>query len=406
MQSRGQLRGRSRWRSTGTRRTFLGACLALAALLSLAPQKAAAVEVCPWCKNDPALMAAAGVVSHGPIPIGPKGSEEIVRTLPTTLWVFLETAHLRWASNLGPCAVDLKDKPRVEAELARLRLALPTVPEKAKKLDPFLRLHLFAMRGEELYARFQKLLQVTDADFPAERQAQGPYMGNGRFLGEKDKFEVVIHNVRATHVPFSQSFSGAGVTDSLRWHFKEHHKLIASVPAEDPDLRQDRWLFPHVAHNLSHLFFCAYKHFNYDPPIWLDEGLAHAVEKEIDPESNTTDGEEGSLRDTSGPPDWKKAARQLVLSGKDRSLADLLHAKEFAELDMDANIVAWSKVRFLMETEPDKFAKFLGLVKGQLDAQGVPNGQNLEDLQRNGLRELFGWTPAELDASWRAWARR
>jgi hypothetical protein len=246
-------------------------------------------------------------------------------------------------------------------------------------------------------------LRVTDADFPAQREAKGPYMGNGRFLGEADKFEVVIHNVRATHVPFTQSFTGAGVTDAVRWHFRDLHKLIVSVPAEEPDLRQDRWLFPHVAHNLSHLFLCAYKHFNYDPPVWLDEGLAHALEKEIEPDSNTTDGEEGSYRDVSNPLEWSKRAKQIERSGKAASLADLMHAKEFAQLDVDANVIAWSKVRFLIDTEPERFAKFLGVVKGQLDAKGVPTGQNLEDLQRNALRDLWNWSPAEFDAAWRAW---
>ena len=378
----------------------------LLAAASFSPQSKAPNEVCPWCKNDPVLMAKAGVLSHGPIPIGPKGSADIVANYSATQWVFLETAHLRWASSLGTCTVDLKDKPRVEAELARLRVLLPSVPEKVKKLDPWLRLHLFALRGEDLYVRFQGLLRVTDADFPAQRQPSGPYMGNGRFLGEADKFEVVIHNVRATHVPFTQSFTGAGVTDAVRWHFRDLHKMIVSVPAEEPDLRQDRWLFPHIAHNLSHLFFCAYKHFNYDPPIWLDEGLAHALEKEIVPESNTTDGEEGSLHDKTGPEDWGKAARAIEVSGKDRSLADLLHAKEFGELDMPANIMAWSKVRFLLDTQPEKFAQFLGLVKGQLDAKGVPNGEKLDDLQRQALRDLWGWSPAEFDVAWKVWLKR
>jgi len=382
--------------------------LALVLSLAAAPffaQNKSESEVCPWCKNDPAVMAKAGVVSHGPIPIGPKGSADIVANYPATQWVFLETAHLRWASSLGPVNVDLKDKARVEAELARLRLLLPSVPEKVKKLDPFLRLHLFTMRGEEFYARFQSLLRVSDADFPAERQQAGPYMGNGRFLGEKDKFEVVIHQVRATHIPFTQSFTGAGVSDAVRWHFRDVHKLIVSVPAQEPDLRQDRGLFPHIVHNLSHLFLCAYKHFNYDPPVWLDEGLAHAMEKEISPESITTDGEEGALHDTTGPADFGKAARGIEAGGKDRSLADLMHAKEFAELDMSANVIAWSKVRFLIDSEPEKFAKFIGLVKGQLDANGVPNGEHLDDLQRNALRDLWGWSPAEFDAAWRVWLK-
>lgn len=384
---------------------FAVALALISGVLGLSGQRPDAEPVCPWCKNDPARMQAAGVVSHGPIAIGPKGSDHLRANHPASQWVFIETEHLRWASSLGATNVDLKDKDRVEGELARLRKLLPSVPEKVKKLDPFLRLHLMAMRGEEFYARFQRLLQVKDADFPEKRQAKGPYMGNGRYLGESDKFEVVIHQVRATHVPFTQSFSGAGVTDSVRWHFKEFHKLIVSIPAEDADLRMDRWLFPHVVHNLSHLFLSAYKHFNYEPPIWLDEGLAHAMEKEIAPESNTTDGEEGSLRDTSGPPDFGAAARKIVMQGKDRSLADLIHAKEFAELDMPANIIAWSKVRFLIETEPDKFAKFLGIVKGQLDAQGVPTGANLQDLQRNAIRELWNWTPAQFDEAWRVWVK-
>jgi hypothetical protein len=58
-------------------------------------------DVCPWCKNDPDKMAKAGLVSHGPIAVGPHGSEALVRDLPAGQWLFAETAHLRWASALG-----------------------------------------------------------------------------------------------------------------------------------------------------------------------------------------------------------------------------------------------------------------------------------------------------------------
>ncbi len=50
-------------------------------------------------------------------------------------------------------------------------------------------------------------LMVTDADFPESRQANGPYMGDGRFLGEKDKFELVIHTTRANHARGDARFS-------------------------------------------------------------------------------------------------------------------------------------------------------------------------------------------------------
>jgi len=387
----------------------LAAVLIALAWLVTAPA-ALAQDTCPWCKDDPDLMSAAGIVSHGPIPIGPPAADggpgsSAIAALPGGPWIFLETAHLRWASSLGETKVDQDDRERVDAELDRLRAVLPGLPKKPRKLDPWLRLHLLAMRGEELYARFQTLLAVTDADFPERRSAEGPYMGDGRFLGERDKFEVVLHSMRDAHKQFTSGFTGVQVTDSLREHVRPAHKMLVSVPAEDADLRGDRGLFPHVAHNLSHMFLCAYKHFSYDPPIWLDEGLAHALEKEIDPRSTTTDGEEGAIPDVKGPKDWWDAARKLAASGKAANFAQLLHAKSFSDLDLERQVAAWSRVRFLLDEHPTQFAAFLGGVKGQLDAQGYPSGSDLPELQRRLLKELFDWTPADFDTAWTAWAQ-
>jgi hypothetical protein len=384
----------------------IAAGLAAAALASGSPASPAQgrqkPEVCPWCRNDPALMQAAGVVSHGPIAIGPRGSEAIAAELAAPEWTFLETAHLRWAFGLGSSAVEPRDKEL----LARLRRALPDVPEKPPKtLDRWLRLHLLAMRGEELYARFQGLCGVTDADFPEARRADGPYMGNGRFLGEKEKYEVAIHPTADAHKAFTVEFTGATVQDSLRWHSPDKHSLLASIPAETSDLKEDLLLFGHVAHNLSHLFLCGYKHFSYDPPVWLDEGLALFLETEAEPRSYTREGEEGSLVEAKGPKDWDEAARKLAASSKAPTLAELWHVNEPGELDLERQIAARSIVSFLIEEHGAAFDGYLGDVKGQLDAAGYPSGANLADLQRSSLDARLGWTPQELDAAWRAWAR-
>ncbi len=382
-------------------------CMATLALAFAAPQARdkSKLELCPYCENDAALMKAAGIVSHGPLAIGAKGSAELIATLPTSQWILLETAHLRWASCLGEESVEQSDRARVEAELTRLRAVLPKVPVKPRKLDPWLRLHLFAMKGEEFYARFQTLLRVSDADFPAERSLEGPYMVAGKFLGEKDKFEVVLHLTHENHRRFTESFSGAGVFGSFRWHFKEQHKLITSVPAEDSDLRSDRLLWPHVVHNLSHLFLCAYKHFSYDPPIWIDEGLALAMEKEANPASRTLENEEGSLPDSKGPSNFEVAAKKLVASGKEQTLASLWAAKDYAALGVDGAVQVWSLTRFFLEAHPEAFAKFLGGVKGQLDAAQIPSGEDLPGLQRKLFKELWDWTPADVDQAWSVWVK-
>ncbi len=380
----------------------------IAALIALSldsfAQKSKA-DVCPWCKNDPDTMKTAGVVSHGPMPIGPWSSADLPAKLPASQWIALETPHMRFASSLPATEVELADQARVKSELDRLRVVLPAVPVKPKTLDPWLRLHLIAMKSEEFYARFQRLLGVTDADFPESRSATGPFMGDGRFLGEKEKFEVVLHSSRVTHNLFTKEFTGAQVTGALRWHFPTTHKLLASIPCEDPDLKKDRWLFPHVVHNLSHLYLCAYKHFSYDPPTWLDEGLALAMEKEIEPKSATNEGEEGTYRDRVAPADWSAQARKMIATGDHWKTANLMRIREVGELTPDALCTSWSMTRFLIEEHPRELAALLGGLKGQLDAQGFPNGSDMPGIQRKLLKEIFDWTPQTLDEKWVEWVK-
>ena len=373
-------------------------------VLALGVQKGE--EACPYCKNDPELLSAAGLVSHGPMDIGFNGSREFADELPASQWLFLESEHLRWASSLSSESVKTKDRERLELEIDRLRAVFPDIPKKVKQLDPYLRIHLLAQRGEDFYKRFQALLGVTDEDFPEERQNTGPYMGDGRFLGEKDKFEVYIHVSRATHKMFTAKHIGVAVTDSLRWHIPGKHKLFASIPAVDSDIRYDRFLHPHVVHNLSHLLLCAYKHFSYDPPIWLDEGLAHAMEQEIHHEFHTLDGEEGSMPDNKGPGDWDAELARLQKRERLTPYAKLMRIKTFGEMSQDDHVSAYGLVRFLIDEKPKEFAAFLGVLKGQLDDEGYADGSDLLGVQREQLKALFDWTPAQLDEAWIAWIRQ
>ena len=393
-------------RSASWATRLAGVVLVLLAVSAAASAQKGKAEACPWCKTDPELLKKAGLVSHGPMPIGNTTSGELARELPAGLWIFLESTHIRWASSLPATEVELADQERVQGELDRLRAVLPSVPQKVKRLDPWLRLHLIAMKGEEFYARFQKLLDVKDADFPESRKPDGPFMGDGRFLGEKEKFEVVLHSSRITHNMFTRTFSGAQVTGALRWHFAPPGKMLASIPCEDPDLKKDRWLFPHIVHNLSHLCFCAYKHFSYDPPVWIDEGIALAMEKEIEQRSATNEGEEGTYRDARTPADWYEVVRKMLVREKEKSVADLMYKKEVGSMDQDALFTSWSIARYLIDEHGGSLAKFLGGLKGQLDEKGFPSGKDLPGLQRTLLKECFGWTPQALDEAWKAWAAR
>ncbi|HKE02298.1 MAG TPA: hypothetical protein VKE69_14870 [Planctomycetota bacterium] len=361
---------------------------------------------CPWCRNDPTVLAACGGLTHEPATMARDGVASL-RSLPGAPWRFLETAHFRIATSLGAETVTLQDRARVDAELAPLRAVFTSLPPKPAKIDPWLRLHLYARRTEALYARFQSILRVTDADFPESRGA-GPFMGDGKYLGEKDKFELYLHARRETHNIFTRDVMGVKVTDALRWHLKEPaHKCVASMVAEDADLRFERLLIPHSAHNVSHLLLCAYKHFSFDPPIWLDEGLAHALEREgVEQLSVTYCADEGAAPDRTMSNDWAEEARSLLERGKAATLAELMHKNSFGDLTRADHVIAWSKVRFLLDAHGDAFAKLVGGVKGQLDERGYPSGRDLPGLQRTLLRELFGWTPDAFDRAWAEWVRK
>ena len=354
---------------------------------------------------EPAVMATLGVLSYGPVALGPTdlgGSEGLAAELPMAEWLFLESAHFRWASSLGSDTLKTEDRARLEPYFERLRQAGVPVPARPKKLSPKLRLVLSSLRAEDLYARFQKLIGHGDADFPAAREPEGPYMGNGAYLGEADKFEVVVHQSAQTHVLFCRDHMGAAVTGSLRWHFRDPHKLFVSVPASDADLRKDRWLWPHIAHDLGHMYFAAYKHFSYQPPVWLDEGLALMLEREAEPTSITTEGEEGTLNEDVRAKDWKKELAKIA-AAKEPRLAELFPKNTLGALsELDA-ASCWSRVVFLATEHPEAFAALLGGVKGQLDAAGYPSGEDLVGLQRRLFDEHFGWTPADFDAAYFAW---
>ena len=369
----------------------------------------------PHGLGEPAVMEALGLVSWGPFPFGPEGragdmdwgsTAHVEENLVAGEWLFLETEHFRWASSLDRMTVSTKDRDGLEPHLARMREAGVDLPKRVKKIDAYLRLVTMALRAEDAYDRFLELIDKTEDDFYPSRaeQGDGPYMGNGPYLGVMEKFELIVHRSERTHQEWTFVHMGTVVTGSLRWHFTNPGKESASVPASDSDIKHDRWLWPHIAHNLGHLFLAAYKYHSYDAPIWLDEGVAFLLEREANPESVTTEGEEGTLNENIGASDWKSELKKLARKGEPR-FAELMTRRTFGALTELELCACWSRVQFLATEHPAAFAEFLGVVKGQLDEAGYPTGNDLDGLQRRALKDIWGWSPADFDAAWLAWLR-
>ena len=379
------------------------AALLALALLSLpagsTPQRGAA-------KAQAAPLSDLGVVSRSPQPIGDPELGPFNERFKGEEWQHLETAHFRITSSLPKMKLSAKERKRLAVEIERLAPCFPELGSKPKALPPEVYIVLIGVRLEQLYANFQALAQVDDEAFPASRAAQkgqGEYMGDGPYLGEREKFEVVLHDRRIDHTDFTRWQQGMKANDTVRWHNRAPSKLVVSMPCVDGDLREDRWLWPHLAHNVAHMMFDGFKFFAYDPPLWLSEGMALWFEKRIEPRSFTRDGGEGVFFEPDRSSDWADDARKLAKRSKHTPVATLMAARRPDDLDKAANVTAWSITKFLIEEHPDNYAKLIGAVKGQLDERGYPSGSDLKGLQRSKLREHWSWTPIQLEEAWLAW---
>lgn len=360
--------------------------------------------VCPWCKNDPVLMKKAGIVAHDKMPFGRKTADDLRKFLTYATPRFIESNHFRIGSTLPGFSVPEKDSKRYQEELARLSKLLPSVKPKEKNIDPWLQLHLMAMRCEERYERFLGIIQMKSSDFTV-REFGKPYHGEGIYLGMKEKFEVVLLRNQREFTDTLREQSGSTTKLTKRDHFVERGALSVFIPC-DGDLKPDDQLWAHIAHNLGHNFVLGYKYFSYEPPKWFEEGMGHMFEKEVHDDFNSFDSEEAAVGEMTHARDWRQETLKIIDRGKAASLAELIQRKTLGDIGKEDHVIVWSKVCFMVEKFPDATAKFLDAVRGRLNAEGFPDGANLTGIQRDVFKEHLKLTFSEFDKEWEKWAKK
>lgn len=370
----------------------------------------------PYTRGDPGALRRAGYVSFGPFPFGLRGAEPVTsrdveeRLGIRILWV--ETAHFRIGSSLAAWRVpgDRHTTRKIRGELSRLAKRLPRVRPRARTLDPWLRLHLLAMRLEEFYARVQHLLMVKDADFPRDESelliGERPYMGQGPYLGQKGKYLVLVLQRASTLETYLRDFLGRRSRLGHRFHFASILTLLYVVAAESDGgrLRHDTALHANLVFNVGHNLIDGYKGYGYDLPVWITAGLAHWFEGRVSPRFHTFDENEGSLADKRATPDWDREARRLLAAGKGTPFAEVFGWRDYGRISFVDHVLLWSRWEFLMSKGREPFARFLGAIKGRVDPRTwEPDPRDLPDVVRRALREAYDLSPLTFDDAWRAW---
>ncbi len=384
------------------------------------PDKLPRYKQDPYTRNKPENLARAGYLSYGPFTFGnlgpdPVSSEAIEQHLSYAPILWVETAHFRFGSNLPQWTVpfDPDIRAKVRGELERLAEKIPNINPKAKVLDPWLRLHLFAQRLEDIYAEFSKLAGVTDKDFPARiedvvLQPGVRYMGHGPYLGMRDKFLVLLFDKEGSFQDYMKSYLGRQSKYGQRWHFKDVSSLIYTVAAESDEgrLKDDTALHGNVAFNVSQNLLDGFRHYSYDLPVWIREGIGHWFERRVSPKFNSFDQNEGSPADVRNTWKWEPYTRRLLSGGgKFATFSEAYAWRDFGSITFDDHVAIWSRVDFMMAQGPEKWQTFLFEIKGRVDANWLPDQNDLVGATRDALQKAYGLSVLSFDEKWAEWVK-
>lgn len=394
---------------------FLRLILTLLGLFTVAPLGSAQrnkvpandPSECPYCEGDPKRMEKAGIVSHGGFEFGKTDTAETDARYPGRPVYWIESEHFEIGFGIDDSyKVDREEKDRVVAELKELNKVLPRVSTTKLILDPWLRAHLFALRFEKIYARFEELLGLEDAEWPSGLRPWnmvGKYMGEGPYLGQKGKYEVLVLAKVGDYEEYTAQHFGQRTTHSLRWNVPDRGTLTVTTHAEQGHGRKDLYLHSHLAYQITHNLVNGYKHYSYETPVWLRIGLAHVIEREISPDYNTFDVGEGADVESATRSRWHEYVKKLVRQGSVPYMAEMVRLAGFNSLDSVHHYVSWSMVTYLIQEHPEGFAKLNDAIHGLKDEKGYSDASRLKDVQRESFKEFFGMSYTQFDEAWREW---
>lgn len=361
---------------------------------------------CPYCEGDPLLMKSAGLISHGGFEFGKTDTAKTDELMVSSDIRWLETPHFKIGMGLGTQKVDGEDRNKIRAECARLAEVFPDVPAKPRSVDPWLRLHLYGQRLEDHYADMCKFLGVQDSDFPPAGKlwdGQGTFMGMGPFLGMPRKFEVLLLPSEAALTSYLRESYGLLSKRTQRWHIVELGTIQVVIHEQQGSLKKDAALHGHVIFTTTQMMMNAFKHYSYESPIWLMEGVAHLMERRLSPKYNTFSSSEGAVAQMTRREDWEPPCYKLVKGGKMPSMASLTGMRDFADLDLDRNFATWSIVDYLDRVHPGFIRGLLHAIKGLTNESKFTDGSQLVDVQREYFKSALGVTYAQLNRDWQAW---
>lgn len=389
------------------------ALLIASSLLLLAPAALAQktgmeefAQVDPYTKGKREVMAKLGYVSYGPFSWrAAQTTTGLCQTMGDPPMLCVETEHFRIVSTLGTYRMpgDRDEKAAFKAEFARLKAKLGRLKAPRKSIDPWLRLHLYAQRCEDLVQQFEVDFGIEASD----------YEDVGPILGQQHKFLVLLCQRNSELGRYIKDAYDAQAEVAWRYGWGSSEGMFYGISYEavaagwtDPsgETPHDSILHARLIAGVTSNLVDGYRTNNYGVPRWLTFGLSYEYGRRFDPRYVTRVGQQvASTREEEW--NWEPRVYNLVKNKFFASTEDMFAWASEEDMNTRDHMVLWSRLQFLLQREEADRASFLGALCVQPGAAD-PGPAARVALQSSALEEHMGLTPAQLDEEWARWVRR
>ena len=389
------------------------AALALSALAAAQGEIKPFPKIDPYTKDAPDAKTKAGYASFGPFRFGDdQTTTQIEETLGGIPMIWVETDHFKLGSGLPEYTVpdDQREKERFKQELERLAERLPDVKTKPKKIDPWLRLHLYAQRLEELYAKFLAEFDLEESQFPTappdpKKKSTLPYMGQGRYLGMSSKYTVLLFDKKSAHARYSSVHLRQELKGPTRWHFSTvdswlfitANEFLEGLYANDSALACD--VLSGVSQNLAHGF----RGYRVGLPFAIREGIAHWFSRQFDPRYHIFSGFDQTRINIKEEWNWAPLVRARVDHDVFPTLEKMLAWSDAEALEWADHLMLWSRMDYLLTREDGLAGRLLHAFKEPPATRITSTPDELAGRARAAFEKVTGSELAELDSQWSDW---
>lgn len=331
----------------------------------------------PYTDEDPKLMKKMGVVGYGPfVWANNKRTTDVDKVLGEGRILWMETENFKIACNLGYAGApkDSSARRQLKSEIKRLNKKSNKFPTRSSKMTPWMRMHIYAQRAEDLLAEFQKL---------------SGHKTPGKPLGNKEKLLLLLFERKSDLARYMDVFGGRRSQQTQRLHHASGHYSVVLTAEGDDGPRDAETVNAQFRFFVIQMFCDAAN----GAPFWLSYGMAHWFERQIPCNMINCGVKAGESVDPATQYQWD---RKILKRTKHDALC-IPFNKLCRETDLGfyGHVQAWSLTKYLMEDE-EKFRLFFQSVLGKFS----------RSRQIQALDAAYGMAPEELDVAWRKWVKK